>query len=256
MPDANFAAGLSPALVALGLFMVFGAGLIRGFTGFGFALAAVPLLSLILPPAQAVPLVLVLQALVGLSGVRRALYLCDWRSLRLLLLGALLATPPGLWALTVLPAGLLRLLIAAAVLAAVGVLAGGLRLPGRARPWHALPFGVLAGLFNGTTGMPGPPVIAFFLASPNSTAVARASMVVFFLATSGMALLPLALGGVVTGPVVGAAALTFPAVWAGSWLGDRLYRASPGGHYRPVALGLMVATAALAALRALLGEGG
>ena len=56
--------------------LVFLSGLLRGFTGFGFGLTAVPLLSLVMPPARAVPLVLMLQAMVSLAGLRDALRDC------------------------------------------------------------------------------------------------------------------------------------------------------------------------------------
>ena len=39
----------------IAVFGVFAASLLRGFTGFGFGIAAVPLLSLALPPTKAVP---------------------------------------------------------------------------------------------------------------------------------------------------------------------------------------------------------
>jgi uncharacterized membrane protein YfcA len=61
---------MSLTSLTLGLVMVFAAGLIRGFTGFGLSIAAVPLLSLILLPAQAIPIVLLPQLLVSLSGLR------------------------------------------------------------------------------------------------------------------------------------------------------------------------------------------
>ncbi len=48
---------------------VFLAGLLRGYTGFGFAIAAVP-------PAAAVPIVLALQAIAGFGDFARALV---WR---------------------------------------------------------------------------------------------------------------------------------------------------------------------------------
>ncbi|MEA2739036.1 MAG: hypothetical protein QOH05_2343, partial [Acetobacteraceae bacterium] len=44
---------------------VLAASVLRGFTGFGFGLAAVPLLSLALPPAEVVPLVVTLQVIIG-----------------------------------------------------------------------------------------------------------------------------------------------------------------------------------------------
>ena len=57
-----------PALF-IAVFGVFAASVLRGFTGFGFGLAAVPLLSLALPPARVVPFVVVLQVIIGLAGV-------------------------------------------------------------------------------------------------------------------------------------------------------------------------------------------
>jgi len=54
--------GLSPMVVMLAVAAVFGAAFLRGFTGFGFALAAVPALSLMLNPIVVVPCTLILGA--------------------------------------------------------------------------------------------------------------------------------------------------------------------------------------------------
>jgi uncharacterized membrane protein YfcA len=242
-------AALPGALVPVGLAMVFLAGLIR-FTGFGFSIAAVPLLSLIMPPAQAVPVVLFLQLLVSLNGLPSAIRICDWRSIRILAAGAVIATPLSAMALARLPAAPVRFGIAAIVLVAVLVLSGGFRMKTEPPKRHTFPFGILSGLFNGLAGMPGPPVIAFYLAAPIRTDIARASMIVFFLATSIFALVPLAAFGMIHWWSLAAAATSFPLVWLGSTLGAYLYRASPEAHYRLVALGLLVTAAALAAVRA------
>jgi uncharacterized membrane protein YfcA len=231
--------------------MVFVAGLIRGFTGFGFSVAAVPLLSLVMPPARAVPIVLLLQLAVSLGGLRTALTLCDWRSIRLLALGAAVATPAGVWGLALLPAPPVRLGIAVIVGMAVAALGGGLRMTRTLGPAGVIGFGLLSGAFNGLAGIPGPPVIAFYLAAPLSTGVARASMIVFFLATSVFALVPLASLGMLSWPIASSAATGLPAVWLGSWLGAQLYRHSPERLYRSVALVLLVVTALLAAIRAI-----
>ena len=237
-------------LLPVALAMVFLAAIVRGFTGFGFSIAAVPLLSLITTPAQAVPVVLLLQALVSLSGLRAALRVCDWRSLRVLALGALVATPLGAIGLARLPAAPVRVGIAAIVLAAVLVLGRGVRMRVAPRFARVLPFGLLSGLCNGLVGMPGPPVIAFYLASPVETGVARASMIVFFLLTALLALVPLGWFGMVGTAALLQAGLGAPLVWLGSLLGARLYRASPERHYRPVALVLLSVTAGLAVVRA------
>lgn len=240
----------SLGLLAVGLAMVFCAGLIRGFSGFGLSIAAVPLLSLIAPPAEVIPIVLLLQLFVSLSGLHGAAKICDWRSIRILSIGALVATPIGAWALTRLPAAPVRLAIAAIVFAAVLILSRGFRMditPSRRR---TLPFGLLSGLFNGLAGMPGPPIIAFYLAAPLGHDVSRASMILFFLATSVFALVPLTLLGDVNASSLMAAAIGFPVVLFGSMLGAKLYRISPEAHYRLVAIALLSVAAALAAIRA------
>src|SRR5215469_10626612 len=75
---------------------VFAAALLRGFTGFGFGLAAVPLLSLALPPAKVVPFVVVLQVIVGSAGLRSAWRLCDWRAVGGLSPGLVIGIPLGI----------------------------------------------------------------------------------------------------------------------------------------------------------------
>jgi uncharacterized protein len=236
--------------MVLELVMVFGSGLIRGFTGFGLSIAAVPLLSLILPPSQAIPIVLLLQLLVSLSGLRASLQICNWAAIRTLAIGALIATPLGVWALARLPAAPVRIAIAAIVFGAVLVLARGFRFKAKSGRL-ALPFGLLSGLFNGLAGMPGPPVIAYFLMTPLASAVARASMIIYFLATSIFALAPMAAFGLISRHSLAAAAIGFPVVMIGSTLGGWMFRSSPEAHYRFVALCLLVVAAGLAGIRAL-----
>ena len=236
----------------LALGMIFLAGLLRGFTGFGFSLAAVPLLSLIMPPAQAVPVVLLLQSAVGVAGLQASMRIADWRSVRTLALGAAAVTPVGTWGLAHLPAAPVRLMIAAVVLAGAAVLARGFRMRVALAGPGLLLFGMASGLFNGLAGLSGPPVIAFYLASPVTSSVARASMTVFFLAASLPALASLALLGLLDRSSVAGAVLGLPAVLVGSWLGTLLYRNSADRRYRPVALALLLATAALSVWRAAL----
>jgi len=68
------------------IFVLFCATL-RGFTGFGLAVALVPLLALVMTPQQAVPIVLVLQVAAGLQSLRSDWPHIDWRSIGLLLPG-------------------------------------------------------------------------------------------------------------------------------------------------------------------------
>lgn len=61
--------GLAPLTIAGAAAMTFGAAYVRGLTGFGMAIILVPLLGLIIPPAQAVTLGILLQLLIGPVGL-------------------------------------------------------------------------------------------------------------------------------------------------------------------------------------------
>ena len=243
----------SATTAALALGMVFFAGLLRGYTGFGFSIAAVPLLSLIMAPAVVVPVVVVLQFLVSLSGLPGAIQIVDRPSIGLMAVGAAVGTPLGVLMLGRLDPDLVRLMIAVLAGLAVAVLGCGFRLRLAPSGPKLLLVGLASGLSNGVAGMPGPPVIAFYLASPFTSQVARASMIVFFLLTAALATASLVSVGLLGTRVLLPVLLDLPLVLAGSWLGGVLFRRSDGSRFRPVALAVLGAVAALAALRAVVG---
>jgi uncharacterized membrane protein YfcA len=57
---------------------VFVAGIIRGYSGFGFAMVAVTSISLVLPPAHVVPIVLILEVLASIRLVPQVWKDIDW----------------------------------------------------------------------------------------------------------------------------------------------------------------------------------
>src|SRR5690606_28365767 len=73
---------LGPWAMAYAAVVVFLGGVLRGFTGFGFALAVVPTLSLILPPVEIVPAIAAIGIPAGLFLVGRIARTADWRSIR------------------------------------------------------------------------------------------------------------------------------------------------------------------------------
>ena len=79
------------------------AGFIRGYSGFGFAMVAVTSMSLVIPPARVVPLVLILEVMASISLVPQVWKDIDWYSLRWLLAGSVFATPLGVYLLANTP---------------------------------------------------------------------------------------------------------------------------------------------------------
>jgi uncharacterized membrane protein YfcA len=247
----ELAAGGLPQLLAV-VAIVAGSAVFRGFTGFGFAVIAVPLLSLAMPPLLAVTLAAGLQFLGGLMDVRQVAPLAHWASVRWLALGAVLASPLGTLLLTWLPADIARLVLAAACGAAVATLAAGYGfrgLPGRA---VTAVTGAVSGLFNGLASMPGPPALAYYLASPLPSVQIRASLLVFFLLSAGLSSASLVAIGVVGWHELGLVLLGLPLMLGGSRLGARLF-ARLGGAHRRVSLITLALVALVTAFRGVAG---
>ena len=121
--------------VLYALACIFGAAIVRGYSGFGFSLLAVVSLSLLLPPTEIVPSIFMMEVVASLHllpGVWRDIH---WRALFWLAVGSLVGTPFGVYALAHVPAAPMTLALSVFVLIAAILLAGGYALksmPGRA----------------------------------------------------------------------------------------------------------------------------
>jgi len=105
-------------LVTILLAALFG-GIVRGYSGFGFALAAMPILTIAMSPVQAVPVVFPLEFAIGVLTLPMERRSIDLRVLKWLALGALLGTPIGVTVVALLPTEWTRLLLGLAVGVAV-----------------------------------------------------------------------------------------------------------------------------------------
>jgi uncharacterized membrane protein YfcA len=230
---------------------VFAGGILRGFTGFGFAVAAVPLLSLVINPAEAVAIVLILQVAIGLSDFRKAWPMVEWSVLSPIALGMAAATPLGLFALQAVSPELARLAIAVTLAIATSLLLTGWRLPGKPTVGTAAAVGLVSGLFNGLAAMPGPPVVAYCLGLRLPPVRARATLIVYFMATSILGLAGAWLTGLVGRQEWLSAAIAFPLLYGGSGLGAALFRKAGPTLYQTLALTTLSMLTVIVTLRAL-----
>lgn len=228
------------------------AGFLRGVTGFGFALAAVPFYSMIIPPLQAVILAQMLQIAAAPVDIRQVYRHVDRRALGLLCAGALVCTPVGAYFALRLPADILRLTIAVVVL--IGLLALLTKMSIRDGRGPAMIAGAVAGLLGGLAAMPGPPAVAYFLGRGADKRVSRASLLLFFAFTACVALGSLAIGAdVLRWDMVWRAAGAWPMMILGTMLGTRLFERLGEGHYRSAALAVLFLSAILTGAKGLAG---
>ncbi|SEI98717.1 hypothetical protein SAMN05444007_10376 [Cribrihabitans marinus] len=223
------------------------AGTVRGFAGFGTALVYLPLAGMVLDPVSAV-LTLVLMDVVGpLPMLPRAARHVHRGDLARLLAGTVLALPLGLAALFALDPGLFRILVAAVSLAMLTGLMLGWRYAGPLRPPAVVGTGVAAGFLGGVTGIPGPPVIFVYMASPHPPPVIRANITFYLFGYDWMVVAMMAVAGrLAPGPVLIGLALIVPNM-LGTMLGSALFVPGYERAYRRAAYALIFG-AALAGL--------
>jgi uncharacterized protein len=203
--------------------LVFAASIVRGLTGFGLAIILVPLLGLIVPPAQAVVISILLQLLAGPIGLKRILADGERSSATTISITAMGATPFGVALLSVTPPDVARLAIAGLALAAFGMLfipASEGAIPGRK---ETVATGVAAGLLTGFASMPGPPVVPFYMRRKLPPNVARGSMLLVFFACAISGSIAAFAMGVATLHLLWLSVLFYPALYIGTRLGEMAF---------------------------------
>ena len=190
--------------------------------------------------------------MIGLVGIRKIIGQSE-RSALVISALAVVATPLGVWLLAVADPALARMLIALIALGSFVLVL----LP--KRPADHAPStletggtGLLSGVLTGFAGMPGPPVVPYYLRRAIPPQLARASMMTIFMATS--------IAGVGSAMALRVATLRepllalalFPAVLLGNWLGHLAFGKVSDTMWRGFT-GLVLAISALAALWRLVG---
>ena len=243
-------AGFTVIQIAVAMLATFFSAFIRGLTGFGMAILLVPVLALALLPVEAVLITNFLALFIGLSEIKRLVRDAEKSAWAIGGLVAI-ATPPGLWLLTMTGPDLARFIIALVALSAFCIIL----LPKRGEITHGPAVtggvGITSGLLTGFAGMPGPPVVPYYVGRELPRHVATASMLLIFTIAAAVGLSAGAgLGELAIGQLWLSLAL-FPAVLIGNWSGARVAGRISDPVWR-ICVGVVLGGAAIAALVRLL----
>jgi uncharacterized membrane protein YfcA len=255
-----FAAPLPPLLLGTSLAIVFAAGIVRGFSGFGFSALSVAGLALLVSPARVVPAIFVLEVLASIGLLRTALRDIDWRWLSWLALGNALCIPLGIAVLAWVPETLLQLLIGALLTLAALALRGGFSVRLAPTPRVRLGVGMVSGFANGVAAIGGIAVAVLLSAASITSAALRATLIALFLFTDLYALGCAAVVSVFANApldLLGPDTLRWvlwltPAMAVGIWVGHRSFAGVSPERFRRHVLNLLIVIAAVSVLRSVL----
>lgn len=202
------------------------ASVVQTIAGFGFSLLAVPVLSLLVEPAQAV----VISAVLSFLNVARVSHVArehtPWRIVGLLLVGSVIGLPLGMLVLLYASPEVLRLLVG--LVAAVMAVAIGMGLRWSHSDLATGVTGFVAGVLSTSTSINGPPIVLYLQATALGPAAFRAAMSNLLVLSGIFSLAGFVLAGVLGLAQLGLVAFGVPSLFVGFWLGTRLL-----GHLDP-----------------------
>ncbi|MFK0270484.1 sulfite exporter TauE/SafE family protein [Pseudomonas asiatica] len=213
---------ISPLVTLYCLAAVFLAAIARGFSGFGFTMLSIMSLSFVLPLTVIVPAMVILEIAAGIKLLPVIWRYVHWRSIRMLVVSSVVATPIGAYLLTKIPGETVKIVLAVLIVACSLVLISGYKLQKMPSALQTAATGAGAGLLNGSLGLGGPPVIVFFLGSPLALEAGRASIIAAFLAMDVAALPAFWALDLFTVQALKLGLMSLPVLVLGVWCGSRI----------------------------------
>ena len=219
------------------------ASVLRAFTGFGFALAAVPIFAHLVPPHMAVVLsasLVFVTSLLNFPKLRKSVALDSAG----MMIGVLCVISIVTALITVdMDPDKFQLY------AGVALLLGCLLLLSRrfftiqkSRLGDATA-GLLAGVMNGMFAMPGPPLVIYLLSTEPDPVKCRANIITLMLVAAAFALSSFAVAGYFSWANVWLFLGCFPVMLAGDRLGAALFSRYGQARYRQIAIMVLLAIA-------------
>lgn len=234
--------------------IIFFAGIVRGFIGFGFSLIAAPTLAIFFPPLVIVPIILFLDFAAGIIAGLRDRKHVDHRLLLWLSIPCLVLTPFGAWVLHLVSDDTARIGIALTVLIAVGVMTLRPNTFMFTNSLAAISAGGSSGLINGALGMGSPPIALFLLSANLGASSVRATAILFFLIADAGAIISNTAMGNIGKLAIQWSVIGLPFMLLGERIGTHFFRIHGNEAYRKSVFTLLTLSSAVLIIRTLMGS--
>lgn len=208
-------------IIALSL-IIFIASVVRGFTGFGLALVAVPLIQFIMPVSDTAVFIAIINMVFSILYFRRSREIVKDQPLGRMALWTGIGVGAGTLVLKYINPAYIQLVWGFLIIFIVVALARGVSFTIRSDASAMTLSGLFGGLLAGATGITGPPVAIILSAQKTPKEKFNAIISVFILFAVSYALVFYLVSGLITGETALMALCSVPALLAGLWTGDIL----------------------------------
>jgi uncharacterized membrane protein YfcA len=199
------------------------ASFIQGITGFGFALIAVPLLSLFIPEFRNIaPIIVIYSLLTNITiGYKSRQYINLKKILPLIIFG-IIATPIGTCILLYVKVNTLKIIIGSIITITAFAMLKNFKIQIKNQSVSYGIVGILSGFLNGSTGLSGPPIVLFLTNQNTDKEEFRANLSFYGIAANIFAIIIFISEGIVNISVFNFILLYLPALIIGVFAGIKI----------------------------------
>lgn len=207
----------------LGFISILLASLVQGITGFGFALIAVPLLSLFIPELRNItPIIVIYSFLTNIIIVYKTRHYIDLKKILPLIIFGIIATPLGIYILLYINVNTLKIVVGLIITITALAMLRNYKIKIKNQNISYGVVGLLSGLLNGSAGLSGPPVVLFLTNQNTDKDVFRANLTFYGIATNIFAIILFVSEGIVNTSVLNFTAIYLPALILGVFGGIKI----------------------------------
>lgn len=221
------------------------AGVVRGYSGFGFAVISVIGLNFFLEPKQSVAVVLSLDLICSINLLKKAINQANFEILKKLTIGSLLGIPIGYTCLLLIPSEILKILICLVIVVLSLFLFSSYRPFDTEKTSTKLAFGLASGAGTASASIGGPMIVYYMLSSNLSTSTQRATMILFFIIIELLSITTIMLGGMVDATLPKALLILLVPTLISVQVGQYLFTRKPPVTLKSFALPVMITVAVL-----------
>jgi len=222
--------------------VLFVAGYVRGFAGFGFSAIVVSAMALVMDPVVVIVMVMLFEICASVFQLRHAHQYIDKPQLGRLLGGAVIGMPIGVALLVNLDVGMVRIIISLLILGLCLVLLSGWSLKKRPSAIGQFMVGAGSGLAN-SAAIGGLPVGLFLTAQNTKPAIFRANMIGYLFTLDIIGIAIMAYHDRFSLDIVVTTLALLPVMFVGVYLGSRHFFSTPPTSFRRLVIILLISLA-------------
>jgi len=223
------------------------AGIVRGFSGFGTALIFMPIAASVTSPVWAIIIMMSFDIFGPLALLPRAWRDGEPAEVSLLVVGAIIGLPIGVYFITQIDPILFRWIVSVLSLIMLILLASGWRYKNPLNKMMLMVIGSMGGFMSGIAGISGPPVILTYMSGLKPASIIRGNtMLYLFFVDLLMFIVFLIKGLLVLTPLIIGLFLAIPYT-LGGLIGQKIFNPNKETLYRRIAY-VLIALSALMGL--------